>query len=321
MGRRPPPPPPPPQRQPEKREKEESMYYRNLSFGIAIEAAKTAYTAALTVKILADRLAPITEARLREAINDHFVIASDFYRAITVYSTTEKTFLHVDGIIASSLDKLDMIKKVGEVNIESFDNNFTTVLNEYEKVISYEANLDAIHTKSYQNLELIKSILQDAYTDPTKYEAADAIIEKREAEKLSDTADAVVRDARIAEEKATDIMMNNSYLNTAREAKNSAYNMNEVIINMLEATTISITNVYEEAISELDVQLGRKKRLYEFYKDQAQKVQNPEEIVLSGDIFLQLLVYAGVAYDNAVSAAVSAKNADTYAYQDVHYPL
>lgn len=321
MGRKPPPPPPPPARQPYKAEKEMSMEYRNKAFADAIEAAKSAYTAALTVKILAERLAPITEKRLREAIDDHFLIASDYYRAITIYSTTEKTFLHVDGIIASSLDKLDMIKKVGEVNIESFDNNFTTVLKEFEKVVAYETNLDALHTKSYQNLQLIKGILQEAYTDPTKYAAADEIIAKREAETISLTADAVVRDAKTSEERATEIMLNNVYLNAAREAKKSAYNMNEMIITMLEATTINITSVYEQAIAELEVQLVRKKKLYDYYRQEAAKVSNAEDIVLSGEIFLQLLIYAGVAYDNAVLAGLSAVQADKYAYQDVNYPL
>jgi len=132
----PPSPPPPPAPQPYKREKEESMRNRNEAFNAAIEAAQSAYTAAVTIKTLADILLPVSEKNLKEAIDEHFRTVSEFRQAHIKYVASVNAFLHIDAVIETSVQKIEAFKTVGEVNVDAFDLYAGSIQDSYANVQS-----------------------------------------------------------------------------------------------------------------------------------------------------------------------------------------
>jgi hypothetical protein len=322
MGSSPPPPPPPPQRQPYSWTKEASMQNRNEAFGYAIEAARNSYTAAVIVKTLADRLLPITEAQLRAEINEHYRVVTDYQRARIIYNSTVNTFLHVDSIIASSLNKLDAIKDIGEVNIDALDTMFKGLLQTYNSMLSHESAIDGLYKQATQKLNEIKTVLETAYqsTSPSAYSAADAIIAKKEIDAFSSQANARLAQATTTKREAEQIMNIQNPLGPVTTARAAATSMVDKVIQTLMGVTDAIIRTHNTDISKLQKELDRLKRWQEVYRSRADNVRNRDTIVLNGDIFIRLLYWARNAHINAIYSAMYAFTANRYAYQDVHYP-
>lgn len=321
MGSSPPPPPPPPQRQPYRWEKETSMGNRNEAFAYAIEAARSSYTAALIVKTLADRLLPITEAQLKAEIEQHYNVVTEYQKSRIIYNATVNTFLHVDSIIASSLDKLDAIKNIGEVNIDALDVIFQGLLNNYNSMLSHEASIEQIYKNATAKLNEIKGVLEQAYTStsPSAYARADEIIAKKEIDAFSTQAQNKVTEANKTMEDVNRIMSNSNPAIPAQQSRASALTMVDRVIQTLQGVTEAIVRTYNTDVSKLNKELERLQRWQAVYKSRADNVRNRDYIVLNGDIFIRLLFWARNAHINAVYAAMYAFTANRYAYQDVHY--
>jgi hypothetical protein len=318
----PPPPPPPPQRQPYRWEKESSMGNRNEAFAYAIEASRNSYTAALIVKTLADRLLPITEAQLKAEIDQHYVVVTEYQKSRIIYNSTVNTFLHVDSIIASSLDKLDAIKDIGEVNIDALDTLFQGLLQKYNSMLSHEASVEQIYKNATAKLNEIKGILESAYssTSPSAYAQADAIIAKKEIDAFSTQAQAKVVEARRTKTEADTLMNAGDPSIPAQQSRDSALSMVDKVIQTLQGVTESIVRTYNTDVTKLNKELERLKRWQAVYKSRADSVRNRDNIVLNGDVFIRLLFWARNAHINAIYSAMYAFTANRYAYQDVHYP-
>lgn len=315
MGRSPPP-PPPPARQPYKWEKEESMKNRNESFAYAIEASRSSYTAAVVVKTLADRLLPITEERLRTEINEHYRIVTEYQKASILYNATANTFLYVDSIIASSLNKIDAIRDIGEVNIDYLDTHFKTLLQHYNTMLSHEASINNTYTDASAVINQIKKTF-----DSGNYSGMNAIINAIPNKITTFASDSR---SKLAEATATKnlidtLMTTNPNPSSGAEAsRSSASSMVDKVIQTLQGVTDRVVKTYNTDISKLQKELERLKKWQVVYKARADEVRNRDNIILNGDVFLQLLYWARNAHANAIYAAMYAFSANRYAYQDVH---
>jgi hypothetical protein len=321
MGRSSPPPPPPPIPQPYKREKEESMRNRNEAFNAAIAAAQTAYTAAVTVKTLADILLPVSEKNLKEAIDEHLRIVSEFRKELIKYSASVNAFLHIDSVIETSIQKIEALKTVGEVNVDAFDLYAGSIQDSYANVQKLKSDIDSKLATGRSKVNEIKSILEKAYSSSQHYKAADAIIEKREVNKLSEEAQNLFQQAAAALASVESVLASNRNLETAQASKDSALAMTDTVIRLIGISTKNLTDKYGENIRDLESKRARAKDWYETYKRKADRVRNFEEILINGDVFRQLLQLSKVTHSNAIMAALTAWIANTYAYQDVHYVL
>ena len=321
MGRSSPPPPPPPIPQPYKREKEESMRNRNEAFNAAIAAAQTAYTAAVTVKTLADILLPVSEKNLKEAIDEHLRIVSEFRKDLIKYSASVNAFLHIDSVIETSIQKIEALKTVGEVNVDAFDLYAGSIQDSYANVQKLKSDIDSKLATGRSKGNEIKSILEKAYSSSQHYKAADAIIEKREVDKLSEEAQNLFQQAAAALASVESVLASNRNLETAQASKDSALAMTDTVIRLIGISTKNLTDKYGENIRDLESKRARAKDWYETYKRKADRVRNFEEILINGDVFRQLLQLSKVTHSNAIMAALTAWIANTYAYQDVHYVL
>lgn len=325
MGRKPspPPPPPPPLRQPYKWEKEQSMKNRNDAFAYAIEAARSSYTSAVIVKTLADRLLPITEEQLRKEIDEHYRVVTDYQKARIIYNATANTFLHVDGIIASSLDKLDAIRDVGEISIDALDTNYQQMLTKYNSMLSYETEMQKVHSDAFAKLEQIKRVLETAYTSTATnaYAEADAIIAKNEIEGYHTKATSILTDAQKTKNE-TDVLMQDAIPTTqAEQTRTSANEMVTRVMQALSGVTATIVSKYNTDVTALQKELERLKKWQVVYRSRSEKVRNRENIVLNGDVFIRLLYWARNAHINAIYSAMHAFTANRFAYQDVNYPF
>jgi len=315
----PPSPPPPPAPQPYKREKEESMRNRNEAFNAAIEAAQSAYTAAVTIKTLADILLPVSEKNLKEAIDEHFRTVSEFRQAHIKYVASVNAFLHIDAVIETSVQKIEAFKTVGEVNVDAFDLYAGSIQDSYANVQKLKSDIDSKLALARSKVNEIKSILEKAYSSSEHYKAADAIIEKREVNKLSEEAQDLFKQAAAALASVESVLASNRNLETAQASKESALAMTTTVISLIGISTQNLTNQYEANIKTLESQRARAKEWYDTYKRKADRVRNFNEILITGDVFRRLLQYSNFAFQYAIAAAAAAWTSNTFAYQDVHY--
>jgi len=297
------------------------MRNRNEAFNAAIAAAQTAYTAAVTVKTLADILLPVSEKNLKEAIDEHLRIVSEFRKELIKYSASVNAFLHIDSVIETSIQKIEALKTVGEVNVDAFDLYAGSIQDSYANVQKLKSDIDSKLATGRSKVNEIKSILEKAYSSSQHYKAADAIIEKREVNKLSEEAQNLFQQAAAALASVESVLASNRNLETAQASKDSALAMTDTVIRLIGISTKNLTDKYGENIRDLESKRARAKDWYETYKRKADRVRNFEEILINGDVFRQLLQLSKVTHSNAIMAALTAWIANTYAYQDVHYVL
>ena len=310
------PPPPPPEPQPRESAKEDSMYWRNRSYDEAVTASKNSYSAAVTIKALADLLLPITDEQLRKAIDEHYQIVNEYRKAQTIYTTTVRTFIDVDLLIRAAIEKLSSIRQIGETHVNEFDKTVIQYITEnIQHLYKQQSEIQKLYVKAAAELaEIKKTYMESVMTTDEKQ----AIYDEKVALLRTDCANATAIYVDIAGrigEMSTRID-NDGSLTTANGTRPVVSQTVDDTQVQLRDVTKQILKNYTTNIDQYKKELERASKWYSYYNAKANLVRDRNRVVIDPAVFRRLLDLAKSAHMNAVYSAIYAVSANKSAYTD-----
>lgn len=309
-----PPPPPPPEPQPREDAKEASMDWRNKAYDQAVVAATRSYTAAATLKALADILDPLTDQQLRAAIDEHYRIVNEYRRAQTIYTTTVRTFTEVDSLIKSAIDKLTSLRILGDTHVNNFDQTVIKYITDnITNLYTKQSEMQRNYAAATSNLSIIKSIYESS---PLPTNEKQRIYE----EQYSNIATYCQSSSNIYLNVSSSIaemkfrIEDDSSLTIADRTRPLVDEGAKDAIQQLGDTTQQLLKNYNTNIEAYKKELERASKWYEYYTSKANLVRDKSRVIINPAIFVQLLDLAKSAHMNAVYSALFAMSANVWAY-------
>lgn len=316
-----PPPPPPPKRQPLEWAKEYSMKQQNIAYDNAVAAAYDSYTSAIILKTLADILLPETETQLRNEINSHYQIVTEYRRSLIIYHTTVLTFLQVDSLVKASIDKLQTIRGVGETYLDAFDSEVVKVItNGVTELYQQQSKLQEMFIEAADKVAQIKSIYDKTSPNPLTTDEQEKAYNTHFAviERLCNEANGIYSKVAMKIDEMTTAIGNTKPLNAAEQTKTDALGASKSSQANLRGVATQINDVYTANMKDYTKELERRRRWYEYYHKQANLVRERRRIVIDPAVFRRLMNWAQNAHYNAVLSALYAFMSGLYANIDRH---